>query len=272
MAKTVLITGASAGIGRATTDYFHQRGWQVVATMRTPEKSGADHWFPGSDRFLALALDVTDLESIQQALGAAKAKFGRIDCVVNNAGYGLVGAFEATTAADVERQFGTNVFGLMNVVREILPTFRQQGEGTIVNLSSVGGQVTFPFYSCYHSTKWAVEGFSESLQFELRPFNIKVKLIEPGPIKTEFYDRSQDLAKKEGLTAYDSFLDRTFPRLQQAGANAPGPEMVAAAIFLAATDNTWRMRYPVNASQLLWLRKLTPEWLFRLIVGRTLMH
>jgi NAD(P)-dependent dehydrogenase (short-subunit alcohol dehydrogenase family) len=272
MPKTVLITGASAGIGRATSDYFHQQGWQVVATMRSPVKSNANTWFPESERFLALELDVTDLQSIQNAIAATLAKFGRIDCVVNNAGYGLVGAFEATTAADVERQFNTNVFGLMSVIREILPLFRQQSEGTVINLSSVGGQVTFPFYSCYHSTKWAVEGFSESLQFELRPFNIKVKLVEPGPIKTEFYDRSQDLAKKDGLTAYDSLLARTFPRLQSAGANAPGPEVVARTIFLAATDNSWKMRYPVNASQLLWLRKLTPEWLFRLIVGRTLMH
>ena len=238
--------------------------------MRNPESCAS--WAPQSPDFLPLALDVTDRDSIEAALSEARAKLGPIDALVNNAGYGLVGPFEASTSEQVERQFRTNVFGLMDVTRAVLPEMRERSQGVIVNISSVGGRVTFPLYSCYHSTKWAVEGFTESLQFEVRPFNIRLKLVEPGPIKTEFYDRSQDLVQKEGLTAYDRIVARTFPRLQRAGASAPGPEMVAQTIWEAVTDGSWKLRYPVNAAPLLWLRRLLPESLFRQAVQFNLMR
>ena len=193
MTRTVIVTGSSTGIGKATVLRLHKAGWQVVASMRTPEAAA---WIPTSERFLAPRLDVTDRDSIRLVLDEAIERFGRIDAVVNNAGYGLVGPFEASTHEQVERQFATNVFGLMNVVREILPHMRESGGGTILNVSSVGGRITFPLYSVYHATKWAVEGFSESLQFELRQFNIHMKIVEPGPIRTEFYDRSYDRSEQ----------------------------------------------------------------------------
>ena len=132
--------------------------------MRTPEKSEDLQKIADVETF---RLDVTDVDSIKSAIDGTLEKFGRIDAVVNNAGYGLVGAFEAATQEQIEKQFQTNVFGLMNVCREILPYFREQKRGTIVNVASVGGRITFPLYSLYHATKWAVEGFSESLQYEL---------------------------------------------------------------------------------------------------------
>jgi len=156
----------------------------------------------------------------------------------------------------------------MNVTRAILPYFRQKNSGTIINVTSVGGLITFPIYSVYHSTKWAVEGFAEALQYELRPFNIKIKNIEPGAIKTDFYDRSQDLFKKEGLTDYDNYAKVAFENTQNAGVNAPGPDVVARKIYKAALDRSFRLRYPAGpqAPALLFLRRLLPLSWFRSIV------
>ena len=216
-------------------------------------------------------LDVTDVDSIKSAINDTIEKFGRIDAIVNNAGYGLIGAFEAATQEQIEKQFQTNVFGTMNVCREILPYFREQKRGTIVNVASVGGRITFPLYSLYHATKWAVEGFSESLQYEVEQFGIKIKIIEPGPIKTDFYDRSQDLTSKEGLTAYDSFVDKALPNMQKAGADAPDGSVVAQTIYEAVTDGTKKMRYGVNTKGILTARKFLPDSLFfRIVKGAIL--
>ena len=273
MSKTVLITGASSGIGKATAEYFAGRGWNVAGTMRSPERAATDplDWRVREDLLLA-RLDVTDPESIREAIGKTLARLGSIEAVVNNAGYGLVGPFECSAPEQVERQIRTNLLGVMNVVREILPHFRKQGGGTIANVSSVGGRVTFPLYSLYHATKWGLEGFSEALQFELRPLNIRVKIIEPGPIKTDFYDRSMDLMSKPGLTAYDNFVARAMPNLQKVGETAPGPGIVARVIYKAVTDNSWKLRYPANGALFLALRRLFPEWLFRAIVTRAVVR
>jgi NAD(P)-dependent dehydrogenase (short-subunit alcohol dehydrogenase family) len=273
MPKTILITGASTGIGKATAQYFVERGWNVAATMRSPEKAATNpvDW-PARENIFLARLDVTDPESIRKAIGETLVRFGPIEAVVNNAGYGLVGPFEASTPEQIERQVRTNLLGVMNVVRAILPIFRQQGGGTIANVSSVGGRVTFPLYSAYHATKWGLEGFSEGLQFELRPHNIRVKIIEPGPIKTDFYDRSMDLVSKPGLTAYDSFVARAMPNLQKAGATAPGPEVVARVIYKAVTDGSWKLRYPANGALFLSLRRLFPESWFRAIVARAVVR
>jgi NADP-dependent 3-hydroxy acid dehydrogenase YdfG len=259
MEKVILITGASSGIGKETVKLFQAKNWKVAATMRTPEKSEDLQKIADVETF---RLDVTDVESIKSAINGAIEKFGRIDAVVNNAGYGLVGAFEAATQEQIEKQFQTNVFGLMNVCREILPVFREQKRGTIVNVASVGGRITFPLYSLYHATKWAVEGFSESLQYEVEKFNIRVKIIEPGPIKTDFYDRSQDLTRKEGLTAYDTFIEKVMPNLQKSAEDAPDGSVVAQTIYDAVTDNSKKMRYNINTKGMLLARRFLPETLF----------
>jgi NAD(P)-dependent dehydrogenase (short-subunit alcohol dehydrogenase family) len=258
MSKTVFITGASTGIGRATAQLFHQQGWNVVATMRSPETSTE---LANLTNVLCLPLDVTKVETIHAALDRAIAQFGSIEAIVNNAGYALIGAFEACDLADIRAQFETNVFGLMAVTQAILPHFRLRQQGIIVNVASIGGRVAFPLYSPYHGTKWAVDGFSESLQYELRQFNIKVKIIEPGAIKTDFYSRSISVAKQAGLTAYDRYLERVLPQMDRAGANGSPPEVTAQVIYRAATDGSWKLRYPAggNAGLLLALRKLLPD-------------
>ena len=268
MNKVVLITGASSGIGKETAKLFQAKSWNVAATMRSPEK--ADDLKNIVD-LECMRLDVTDVGSIKSAIAETLEKFGRIDAVVNNAGYGLVGPFEAATGEQIERQFQTNVFGVMNVCREILPYFREQKRGCIANITSVGGRVTFPLYSLYHATKWAVEGFSESLQYELAEFNIRIKIIEPGPIKTDFYDRSQDLTKKDGLTAYDHFIGRAMPNMQNSGENAPDGSVVAQVIYDAVTDGSKKLRYSVNTKGMLLARRFLPDSVFAAVVRNAIL-
>ena len=263
--KTIFITGSSSGIGRSIAEYFQQHGWNVAATMRNPEK---DEHLGSLENVKLYQLDVLNETTIVEAIKNTITDFGSIDVLVNNAGYGLVGAFEASNNEQIKRQFDTNVFGLMNVTRAILPYFREHKKGIIINIASVGGRITFPLYSLYHGTKWAVEGFSESLHYELRQFGIRVKLIEPGAIKTDFYDRSMELMEKEGLTAYDDYANNALANMMEVGKKAPGPIVVAKKVFKAATDNSNTLRYPVGSSAplLLLLSRLIPNrWFFGMV-------
>lgn len=268
MEKVVLITGASTGIGRETAKLFQTKNWKVAATMRNPENAEDLQKIVDLE---CIRLDVTDVDSIRSAIAETIDKFGRIDAVVNNAGFAVVGPFEAATQEQIDKQFQTNVYGLMNVCREMLPYFREQKRGCIVNVASMGGRITFPLYSLYHATKWAVEGFSEALQFEVKEFNIKIKIIEPGPIKTDFYDRSQSVTKKGDLTAYDHFVALAMPNLQRAGETGPDGSLVAQVIYDAVTDDSWKMRYPANSRLVLMARKLLPDSIFFPIIRKAVL-
>lgn len=265
--QTIVITGASSGIGRATVELFSKRGWHVAATMRSPE----DHQELSNLKGVSLyQLDVTNESSIRGAFEQIVSDHGTIDVLLNNAGYGAVGIFEEASPEQIQRQFDTNVFGVMNVIRASLPYFRKQRSGRIVTVSSVGGQITFPIYSLYHSSKWAIEGFIESLQFELAPFNIDMKLIEPGPIKTDFYGRSQELVRDQPLDVYDNYTEVALQNTNAAGANAEGPDVVAETIWRAATDRKKRLRYPSGkqAGLLIALKRYLPNQVFFSIVRR----
>ena len=272
MPKTVLITGASSGIGLATAHQFQQQGWNVVATMRSPDK--APESLVPLERVLCLRLDVTQPETIEAAIAQALDQFQQIDVLVNNAGYALMGAFEACSPEQIQAQFDTNVFGLMSVTRALLPHWRERRSGLLINVSSIGGRLAIPLYSLYHSTKWAVEGFSTSLRYELAEFNIRVKLIEPGPIKTDFYDRSADIAKKPGLHAYDTFVNKVMPNLNRSEDQGSPPEVTAQIIYKAATDESDRLRYPAggNASLLMFLGRFLPDFVFRSVVRQGTMR
>jgi NAD(P)-dependent dehydrogenase (short-subunit alcohol dehydrogenase family) len=265
MPNTVLITGTSSGIGKQSAIYFAQQGWNVAATMRNPNREQDLRSYPNIRLY---ALDVTQTDSIQQAITAAIADFGSIDVLVNNAGFGVDGVFEAMDDQTISQQFDTNVLGLMRVTRAIIPHLREQGGGRIIQIASMGGRITFPLYSIYHSSKWAVEGFSESLRYELKPFNIQVKLIEPGAIKTEFYGVNRRSIGNAAPPAYRQFVDTIDKVSQTAGNNGVAPEVVAKTIFLAATDRRSKLRYPVGypAPLFLTLRKLLPDsWYFALV-------
>lgn len=263
--KTVLITGASSGIGKAAARHFSAQGWNVAATMRSPEKETELTALP---RVKVYRLDVTDEAGIAAAFDAAERDFGGIDVVVNNAGYGVDGVFEAMSDAVIEAQFNTNVFGLMRVTREAIRRMRPRRSGVIIQISSVGGRITFPLYSIYHGTKWAVEGFTESLHYELRSFGIKLRLVEPGAIKTDFYGRSRQLVKPDFTQEYDAIVEKCEKLSMETGERGASAERVAQTIFSAATHSGWKLRFPVAypANVLLPLRRLLPNgWFFALV-------
>jgi NAD(P)-dependent dehydrogenase (short-subunit alcohol dehydrogenase family) len=243
MKKTIIITGSSSGIGKATALYFSQKGWNVAATMRKPED---EKDIKESSSMKLYRLDVQDEDSIKKTIEKVISDFGKIDVVLNNAGYGAKGPFEAASKGQIKRQFDVNVFGLMAVIQHILPHFRQNNSGAIINVSSIGGRLTIPLYSLYHGTKWAVEGFSESLAYELAQFGIKVKIIEPGTIKTDFTGRSEDTLKKEGLDSYESFIKNCDEQFAKFINKAADPKLVAQTIYKAATDTSKRLRYIVG--------------------------
>lgn len=256
MNKTVLITGSSTGIGRATALKFHKEGWNVVASMRTPEK---EEELTTLENVLVTKLDVLDLESIDSTLEASIERFGGIDVVVNNAGYGLLGTFEATRRESMLRQFAVNVQGLFDVTQKTLPHFRKKKSGMFINISSVNGRLTFPFMSLYNSTKFAVEGFSETLHWELARIGVTVKIVEPGGVATDFGGRSMELQHDPELKEYNDFFNTFMAALSQAmdPAARSKPELIADVIYEAATDGTNTLRYlaGADAEQLVAARK-----------------
>ncbi|HET6244156.1 MAG: SDR family oxidoreductase [Bacteroidetes bacterium] len=270
MKKTVFITGSSAGIGKATAVYFLKNGWNVVASMRSPENETE---LINSDSLIIARLDVCDSLSIKQSIELGLAHFGRIDVLVNNAGYALTGPFEDASKEQIQRQFQTNVIGLFDVCRAILPHFRTKRSGTIINVASVGGRLTFPFYSLYHSTKWAVEGFSESLQHELLSYNIKVKVIEPGPIKTEFYSRSMDFSTEGKSSVYEMNHQKAIKNMQSFVDQGGTPAQVAKVIYSAAISNSNKLRYSAGtgAGLMLFFRKIMPDSFFNKIINWIVM-
>lgn len=244
MKKTILITGASSGIGKATAKLFHENGWNVIATMRKPEKEVE---LGGLENMMLAALDVLDLDSISQAIKKGIDRFGKIDVLLNNAGYGAYGPLEAFSRESIVRQFNTNVMGLMDVTREILPHFRANKDGVLINISSIGGKMTFPLGSLYHGTKFAVEGISEALSFEMEQFGGKVKIVEPGMIATDFGGRSFDFQNDESMEEYQKLVAALFKSFESVGANASPASLVAEVIYKAATDNSKQLRYRAGA-------------------------
>ena len=241
MTQTVLITGASSGIGKASATLFADRGWNVVATMRNPD-DGDD--LADRDNVLVTALDLLDSVSITTAVAAGLERFGAIDVLLNNAGYGAYGPLEATPMAVLRRQFDVNLFGLVETIQAVLPSMRARRSGVIVNISSVGGRMTFPLGSLYHGSKWAVEGLSEALHFELGALGVRVKLVEPGGVKTDFGGRSFVFTHDPELADYQPLVDMAAAALEEeASDDSQEPEAVAEVIFTAATDGTKQLRY-----------------------------
>lgn len=246
MSKTILITGASSGIGKATALFFAEKGWNVVATMRSPEKQSV---LKNREQMLVLKLDVEQPETFQEVIETAIGHFGKIDVLLNNAGFGQHGLFEATTSEQIHRQFSVNLFGTMEMTRALLPHFRAQKSGNIITVTSGVGRVTVPLVSIYAASKFALEGFCESLSFELASQNIKVKIIEPGNIATNFEQTTKSNFATDGkLTDYADYLkkmDEIFKGIYSGGGSTA--DDVAATVFKAASDGSHVLRYVIGS-------------------------
>lgn len=241
----MLITGASSGIGKAAAKHFAALGWNVIASMRQPAKEQELTYLPN---VLVVELDVQQPDTIHAAMAAGIKAFQHIDVLINNAGYGQNGIFEAITPAQVQEQFDVNVFGVMNTTRAILPHFRARRAGLIINVSSGAGRFTLPLLSLYAASKFALEGFTEALAYELLHLNIRVKIVEPGGASTGFIQAAEEkFAYDPALTDYAEYntaVAGVFAGL--AGAKLSTPEEVAAKIYQAATDPADTLRYVIG--------------------------
>ena len=247
MSKTWVITGAGRGLGADIANAALKAGDRVVATGRqrsaVSDRLGAD-----SDHLLALDLDVSHVEQAREAVAAALSRFGAIDVLVNNAGYGHLGYFEETTAADIEAQYATNVFGLFNVTRAALPAMRAARRGHIFNLSSVAGYRGIETGSLYCSSKFAVEGFSESLAGELAPFGIHVTIVEPGPFRTDFLTPESLRFVAQEVADYDERRDTMRASFEQRnGKQAGDPVLLAEAMVKLAGEAQPPLRFTAGA-------------------------
>jgi NAD(P)-dependent dehydrogenase (short-subunit alcohol dehydrogenase family) len=238
MEKTIFITGASSGLGKAAAKLFARKGWQVIATMRKPDAETELTQIPN---IRLLSLDVTDKEQVNKVVSSLTENTN-VDVVFNNAGYGLGGSFEGATEEQMMRQVDTNLLGVFRVTKAFIPHFREKRSGVFITTTSIGGHIAFPLFSFYHGTKWALEGWSESLWYELKQFNIKVKTIAPGGIKTDFAGRSLVLSEH---VAYKKMIESALvafndPKRRK---DYSTPEQIAEEVYNAATDNSFQLRY-----------------------------
>ncbi|MCS4302817.1 short-chain dehydrogenase/reductase [Chryseobacterium pennae] len=234
--KTIFITGASTGLGKATAQLFQQRGWRVIATMRNPEAASD---LASLNNVTILPLDITHPEQIRMTVKQAL-ESGEVDVVFNNAGYGLMGPLEALADEQIVRQLNTNLLGTIRVTQEFIPYFREKKNGMFISTTSIGGLITFPLNSIYHATKWALEGWSESMAFELNTFGIDIKTVSPGGIKTDFVSRSLDSASSP---AYEEIIDSLYSKMEGMMEAASTPEQIAEVVYEAATDGKKQLRY-----------------------------
>ena len=239
---TIFITGASSGLGRASAKLFSSRGWTVIATMRTPSKESELAALPN---VVLLALDITDPQQIGEAASATLAR-GDVDVVFNNAGYGMAGPLEGVTDEQMLRMVHTNLMGPIRVTKAFTPHFREKRGGLFINTTSIGGLITVPLNSMYHATKWALEGWSEGMAFELSQFGIGLKIIEPGGMKTDFFTRSFDAGRHP---AYDGLVTQVMNAITDPKqmATYSAPEEIAEVVYEAATDGKDQLRYVAGA-------------------------
>jgi NAD(P)-dependent dehydrogenase (short-subunit alcohol dehydrogenase family) len=236
MKKTIFITGASSGLGKATAKLFQSRDWNVIATMRNPEKETELNQL---DNVTLLPLDVTSVEQINSTVAKAIA-LNAIDVVFNNAGYGLMGALEALTDEQILRQVNTNLLGVIRVTHAFIPHLREKKSGLFISTTSMGGFLGFPLHSIYHATKFGIEGWSESMSFELGIHNIGIKTVAPGGIATDFLSRSLDRSQHP---AYQELEDKLFAVVGSMMNAAASAGKIAEVVYEAATDGKDQIRY-----------------------------
>jgi NAD(P)-dependent dehydrogenase (short-subunit alcohol dehydrogenase family) len=253
--RVALVTGATSGIGRAIAERLAADGLRVIGTAR------GDVALPS--RVERVTLDVGDAASVDRCMAEVLARTGRIDVLVNNAGYLQAGAVEEVSIDAAKAQFETNFFGAARMIQAVLPTMRAQKSGHIVNVTSLAGVVPLPFWGFYNASKFALEGLTETLRYEVRPFGIHVSAVEPGAIKTPFYKADH---KATPMAAYATWRARLEKRMGEFEAKAPGPELVAKTVSSIVASRAPRLRYPVTSEATIFttMRTWFPAWAFEL--------
>jgi NAD(P)-dependent dehydrogenase (short-subunit alcohol dehydrogenase family) len=250
--RVVLVTGASSGIGLACATHLAGRGYSVYGTSRRVVTGQAG-------RFAMLTADVTDDRSVERAVAAVLEREGRLDIVVNNAGMGIAGPVENTSIEEAKRQLEVNFFGAFRVCRAVLPALRSQRRGYIVNIGSIGGLVAIPYQAMYSASKFALEGLSESLRMEVRPFGVKVVIIEPGDHKTAITENRTEMSG--GTDAYSQSFQAALARTAHDEQSGPGPEQVARLLYRIVNTRNPRLRYtigPATQRAAVWLKRFLP--------------
>ena len=269
--KVAVVTGSSTGIGFETSLILSRNGFLTFATMRNINKSENIKSVATKENLpiQIRQLDVTDELSVTNAIQAISSEAGRIDVLVNNAGYGLTGAFEDLAIDEIKAQYETNVFGLIRTTQAVLPIMRRQRSGTIVNISSGAGRFGFPSSSAYVSTKFAVEGLSESMSYELEPFGIRVVIVEPGVIRTNFLDGVVVAKKsKDQNSPYSQMMQKVTTGFEEMMKNASSPDVVAKVVLNAIRDKNRNLRYLAGSDVEKWLggkRKVADEELYKMM-------
>ena len=271
--KVALVTGSSSGIGFETSLTLARAGFNTYASMRNSEKSKNITEIAKKEKLplQVVQLDVNNDGSVKDAIVKILKADQRIDVLINNAGYGLFGSVEDTSIEEIKAQFETNFLGVVRVTQQVLPLMRRQNSGTIVNVSSVGGRIGLPALSAYHSTKFALEGLSESIAFELEPFGIRVVIIEPGVIRTNILNSSSSAKKaldpKSPYFSLSQKLNDNFKSMMESELSSP-PEEVAKVILQAVTSENPQLRYSVgdDAANLIHASKNMPDKEFRKMI------
>lgn len=265
--KSVIITGAASGIGKETAVLFAKNGWKVAATMRNSEQLPL---FADIKNITTYVLDVKDKNSIKSCIKQVIQDFGKIDVIVNNAGIYATNPLEFTPDETIDDVVETNIKGFLYTTKTILEHFRENKSGVIVNVSSIAGRATFPFQSIYHTSKWAIEGFSESLYYELKPLNIKVKVVEPGMVKTNIYNSVLDFSFEQYPVEYQGKFKNWHNYLMQNFKNGYLPELDAKTIYKAVSENSSKLRYTTDftTKMAIFLRSILPLPMFQNIISK----
>jgi short-subunit dehydrogenase len=261
--KTILITGASSGIGKATVELFAKKNYQVIATMRDPSKAKSFNWPKNVD---VQELDITNYAQAKKVKNYILKTYKRLDILLNNAGYGIIGAVETYSQKDLEGQFRTNVFAPIELIKQFLPEMRKDNQGTIINVTSIGGRISFPYFGAYNASKHALDVFSQALHMELQRTKIKVKVIEPGFTQTNF--AKSGMKTSEMSIEYYNEGQHELEDVMKVGEDGTPPSEIAELIYSASQDDSNKLRYAGGnlAKPLLIMKKLLPQTLFEKII------
>jgi len=262
MSKVIFITGVSTGLGKHTAEYLAQNGFTVYGTSRNETRIGGG--------VHTLMMDVTDVLSIQKAINTVLEKEGKIDVMINNAGMGISGAIEEATTEEIRLQMDTNFLGMVHVIQAILPSMRQQGSGTIINMSSLGGICALPFQGFYCASKFAIVGFSDSLRMEVKPFNIKVVVIEPGDFHTNFTSNRVIQQKAKNNSPYEAQFNKTMGIIEKDETGGLHPDKLALKIFKIINSKNPCQVYVVSSFEqrlVPYIKRLLPHKWFYSIIG-----